>query len=55
MDDCNKVSLSNGSQIDHKLNTKTESDNIISDHIKHVHQTLRFTFLIKFASIFKHY
>jgi hypothetical protein len=37
-------------QIDHKLNTKTESENIISD-IK----TLRFTFIIKFASRFQHY
>ncbi len=28
-----------------ELNTKTESDNIISNHIKYVPQTLRFTFL----------
>ncbi len=41
-------------QIDHKLNTKTESDNIISDN-KCVHQTLKFTFIIKFASRFQHY
>jgi hypothetical protein len=36
VDDCNKVS----SQIEQKLNTKTESDNTIGDHIKYVHQTL---------------
>jgi hypothetical protein len=44
-------------QIFHKLNTNPEIDNIISDHIKctYVHQTLRFTFLIKFASMFQHY
>ncbi len=42
-------------QIDHKLNTKTESDNIITDHINYVHQNLRFTILIKFASMFQHY
>jgi hypothetical protein len=29
-------------QIDHKLNTKTESDNIISDHIKYVHQIYKY-------------
>jgi hypothetical protein len=31
VDDCNKKCLC---QIDHKLKTKTESDDIISDHIK---------------------
>ncbi len=33
-------------QIEHKFFFKTESDNIISDHIEYVHQTLRFSFLI---------
>ncbi len=33
-------------QIDHKLDTKTESE--------YVHLTLRFTFLNKFASMFQH-
>jgi len=37
-------------QIDHKLNTKTESDNI-----KYVYKILKFTFFTKFASLFQHY
>jgi hypothetical protein len=41
VDDCNKVIT-----VFVKLNTKTESDNIISHYIKYVHQTSRFTFLI---------
>ncbi len=37
------------------LSTKFESDNIISDHIEYIHQTLRFTFVIKLASMFQQF